>query len=105
MPAGPVMATLRNREAVEHDVVAVTLACIVVIGLSIVAYFRSLRALPLVVAPALLGTLVAFAAAALGFGTLNSSTAFLGSIILGHGLNHPLVLLPSFPHRRRAPAH
>ena len=102
MPAGPVMATLRNREAVEHDVVAVTLACIVVIGLSIVAYFRSLRALPLVVAPALLGTLVAFAAAAVGFGTLNSSTAFLGSIILGNGINYAIVLLASFRERRRA---
>jgi predicted RND superfamily exporter protein len=102
MPAGPVMATLRNREAVEHDIVAVTLACIVVIGLSIGLYFRSLRALPLVVAPALLGTLVAFAAAALGFGYLNSSTAFLGSIILGNGINYAIVLLAAFRERRRA---
>jgi predicted RND superfamily exporter protein len=102
MPAGPVMATLRNREAVEHDIVAVTLACIVVIGLSIGLYFRSLRALPLVVAPALLGTLVAFAAAALAFGYLNSSTAFLGSIILGNGINYAIVLLAAFRERRRA---
>jgi predicted RND superfamily exporter protein len=102
MPAGPVMATLRNREAVEHDIVAVTFACIVIIGLSIGLYFRSLRALPLVVAPALLGTLVAFAAAELGFGYLNSSTAFLGSIILGNGINYAIVLLAAFRERRRA---
>jgi predicted RND superfamily exporter protein len=102
MPAGPVMATLRNREAVEHDIVAVTLACVLVIGLSIALYFRSLRALPLVVAPAALGTLVAFAAAALGFGYLNSSTAFLGSIILGNGINYAIVLLAAFRERRRA---
>jgi predicted RND superfamily exporter protein len=102
MPAGPVMATLRNREAVEHDIVAVTLACVLVIGLSIGLYFRSLRALPLVVAPALLGTLVAFAAAAVGFGYLNSSTAFLGSIILGNGINYAIVLLAAFRERRRA---
>jgi uncharacterized protein len=104
MPAGPVMATLRNREAVEHDIVAVTLACIVVISLSIVLYFRSLRALPLVVAPAALGTLVAFAAAAFGFGYLNSSTAFLGSIILGNGINYAIVLLAAFRERRRGGA-
>ena len=102
MPAGPVMATLRNREAVEHDIVAVTLACVLVIGVSIALYFRSLRALPLVVAPALVGTLVAFAAAALGFGYLNSSTAFLGSIILGNGINYAIVLLAAFRERRRA---
>ncbi|HVU53078.1 MAG TPA: MMPL family transporter [Polyangia bacterium] len=102
MPAGPVMATLRNREAVEHDIVAVTLACVLVIGLSIALFFRSVRALPLVVAPAALGTLVAFAAAALGFGYLNSSTAFLGSIILGNGINYAIVLLAAFRERRRA---
>jgi predicted RND superfamily exporter protein len=101
MPAGPVMATLRNREAVEHDVVAVTLVCVAVIGLSIALFFRSLRALPLVVAPALLGTLVAFATAAVLFGYLNSSTAFLGSIILGNGINYAIVLLAAFGERRR----
>jgi predicted RND superfamily exporter protein len=102
MPAGPVMATLRNREAIEHDIVAVTLACIVIIGLSIGLFFRSLRALPLVVVPALLGTLAAFAAAALTFGYLNSSTAFLGSIILGNGINYAIVLLAAFRERRCA---
>jgi predicted exporter len=102
MPAGPVMATLRNREAIEHDIVAVTLACVVVIGLSIVLYFRALRALPLVVVPAALGTLVAFAAASLAFGYLNSSTAFLGSIILGNGINYAIVLLAAYRERRRA---
>ncbi|HEX4403190.1 MAG TPA: MMPL family transporter [Polyangia bacterium] len=104
MPAGPVMATLRNREAVEHDIVSVTIACVVVIGLSIVVFFRSLRALPLVVAPALLGTLAAFAAASFAFGYLNSSTAFLGSIILGNGINYAIVLLAAFRERRRAGA-
>ncbi|HXI54937.1 MAG TPA: MMPL family transporter [Polyangia bacterium] len=93
MPAGPVVEALRNREAVEHDVVAVTVACLLIITLSIALYFRSLRVLPLVAAPALAGTLVAFAAAALAFGYLNSSTAFLGSIILGNGINHAIVLL------------
>jgi len=101
-PAGPVMATLRNREAVEHDIVSVTIACIVVIGLSIVLFFRSLRALPLVVVPATLGTLTAFAVAELAFGTLNSSTAFLGSIILGNGINYAIVLLAALRERRRA---
>jgi predicted RND superfamily exporter protein len=104
MPAGPVVATLRNREAVEHDVVSVTAACVLAIGLSIALYFRSLRALPLVAAPAALGTLAAFAVAQLAFGYLNSSTAFLGSIILGNGINTAIVLLAAFRERRRAGA-
>jgi hypothetical protein len=100
VPAGPVMSTLRNREAVERDVISVTIACVLLIGLSIGLYFRSLRALPLVVAPALLGTALAFAAAELAFGYLNSSTAFLGSIILGNGINAAIVLLAAYRERR-----
>lgn len=91
-PAGPVMSTLRNREAVERDVVSVTIACVLVIGLSIGLFFRSLRVLPLLVAPAVLGTLLALAVAALAFGYLSSSTAFLGSIILGNGINAAIIL-------------
>src|SRR5439155_8866760 len=35
-------------------------------------------------------------------GYLNSSTAFLGSIILGNGINYAIVLLAAFRDRRRA---
>jgi predicted RND superfamily exporter protein len=102
MPAGPVMSALENREAIERDVVSVTVACVVIISLAMAFYFRSLRALPLVTLPALLGTALAFAAAALSFGYLNSSTAFLGSIILGNGINPAIVLLSRYRERRGA---
>ena len=100
VPAGPVMSTVRNREAVERDVVSVTVACVLVIGLSIGLFFRSLRVLPLVVAPAVLGTLLALAAATLAFGYLNSSTAFLGSIILGNGINAAIILVAEYREQR-----
>jgi len=100
VPAGPVMSTLRNREAVEHDVVSVTVVCVLIIGLSIGLFFRSVRVLPLVVAPAALGTLLALAAAALAFGYLSSSTAFLGSIILGNGINPAIILVAEYRQQR-----
>ena len=99
-PPGPSWRRCATARRSSTTSSSVTIACIVVIGLSIVLYFRSLRALPLVVAPALLGTLVAFAAAAFAFGYLNSSTAFLGSIILGNGINYAIVLLAAFRERR-----
>ena len=92
VPAGPVQSGIQNREAVERDIVSVTLFCVLVIGLSLAIYFRSLLWVIFVVAPAVLGALFAFATAALAFGYLNSSTAFLGSIILGNGINHAIVL-------------
>src|SRR5437762_8657545 len=93
---GPVMVGLENRRAIENDVIGVTVVCTLLVALSLMLYFRQLRAIPLVVVTAGLGTAVAFAAGDLAFGYLNTSTAFLGSIILGNGINHPIVLLSRF---------
>ena len=93
---GPVVVGMENRRAIEQDIVGVTIVCTLLVALSMALYFRQLRAVPLIVATAALGTGVAFAAGDLAFGYLNSSTAFLGSIILGNGINHPIVLLARF---------
>jgi hypothetical protein len=101
VPAGPVMAALHTREAVERDILAVTVICVLLVSASIALYFRSKRAVLVVVAPAVLGTLAAFAVAELAFGNLNSSTAFLGSIILGNGINYAIVLAARYNEHRR----
>jgi uncharacterized protein len=100
-PAGPVQSALQNREAVERDILSVTVVCTVIIGLSIALFFRSKRWLVMVVTPAGLGTLLAFAVGALVVGYLNSSTAFLGSILLGNGINHAIVLGARYREQRQ----
>ena len=95
-PTGPVMIGLENRQALEQDVAVVTVICLIIVGLSIALFFRSWWAVPLVVFPAGLGTVMAFAAEKLVAGYLNSSTAFLGSIILGNGINHSIVFLARY---------
>ena len=97
---GPVASALESRRAVERDIFWVTVTCSVVVALSIGLYFRRLRAVPLIGIPAVLGTLVAFAVAELAFGYLNSSTAFLGSIILGNGINYAIVLMSRYEEER-----
>ena len=52
----------------------------------------------------MLGTLLAFAVAELAIGYLNSSTAFLGSIILGNGINYGIVLGARYRERAAAGA-
>lgn len=101
---GPVIVGLENRRAIENDVIGVTVVCTLLVGLSLVLYFRQLRSVPLIVVSAGLGTAVAFAAGELAFGYLNTSTAFLGSIILGNGINHSIVLLSRFMELVRAGA-
>jgi predicted RND superfamily exporter protein len=97
---GPVATAIASRQAIERDIVGVTVTCLVIVALSIALYFRKVRALPLIGAPALLGTVSAFAVAELAFGYLTSSTAFLGSIIIGNGINYAIVLLSRYEEDR-----
>jgi uncharacterized protein len=98
--SGEVQASLEEREALEHDLKWATSICVVLVCAIVVFFFGRLRALPLIAAPALLGTLVAFAVAYFAFGYLNSSTAFLGSIIVGNGINYAIIQLARYSEER-----
>jgi predicted RND superfamily exporter protein len=101
---GPVATTVIARQAVERDILWVTLTCAAVVALSILLYFRRVRAVPLIGIPAVMGTVMAFAVAKLAFGYVNSSTAFLGSIILGNGINYAIILMARYQEERAAGA-
>jgi predicted RND superfamily exporter protein len=98
--SGPIATSIATRKAVERDIAWVTCICLTVVALSIGLYFRRLRAIPLTGIPAALGTLLAFAVAELSFGYLSSSTAFLGTIIIGNGINHAIVLMSRYEEHR-----
>jgi predicted RND superfamily exporter protein len=100
--AGPVASLLANRDAVERDILWVTLTCALLVGLSILLFFRRWRSLPLIGMPAVTGTVMAFAFAELAFGYVNSSTAFLGSIILGNGINYAIIFMSRYQEQRAA---
>ncbi|HXU03756.1 MAG TPA: MMPL family transporter [Polyangia bacterium] len=99
-PAGPIVTSIASRHAIEHDIWQVTIICLSIVALSIGLYFRRWRAIPLTGAPAVMGTVMAFAVAQLAFGYLNSSTAFLGSIIIGNGINYAIVLMSRYEEHR-----
>ena len=64
-------------------------------------YYQSVIALTYIFFPTLLGVACAFAIAALTIGYLNTNTAFLGSIILGNGINFGIILLARYFEERR----
>jgi predicted RND superfamily exporter protein len=97
---GPVATAIASREAVERDILWVTVTCLVIVAISIGLYFRRLRSLPLIATSAVIGTVMAFAVAEIAFGYVNSSTAFLGSIILGNGINYAIVLMSRYEEQR-----
>jgi predicted RND superfamily exporter protein len=98
--SGPIATAIAAREAVERDILWVTVTCLIVVALSIGLYFRRLRAIPLTGVPAMIGAMIAFGVADLAFGYLNSSTAFLGSIILGNGINYAIVVMSRYEEER-----
>ena len=101
---GPVATAIATRKAVESDILWVTVTCLVIVALSIALYFRRLRSLPLIATSAIIGTVMAFAVAELAFGYVNSSTAFLGSIIVGNGINYAIILISRYEESRAAGA-
>jgi uncharacterized protein len=98
--SGPVASLLANRQAVERDILWVTVTCLVVVAISILIFFRRWRTVPMIGVSAVLGTVMAFAVAELAFGYVNSSTAFLGSIILGNGINYAIILMSRYQEER-----
>jgi predicted RND superfamily exporter protein len=100
--AGPVATLIANRAAVERDILWVTGTCVVVVAFSILLFFRRWRVVPLIGIPAVIGTVMAFAAAQLLFGYVNSSTAFLGSIIVGNGINYAIIMMSRYQEQRAA---
>ncbi|HLV69028.1 MAG TPA: MMPL family transporter [Polyangiaceae bacterium] len=79
---------------------------LLVVG-SLVWFYGSFRALPILGIPLAVGTVLAFGVVALpplSILYLNSNTAFLGSIIVGNGINSGVILLARFQEERRSGA-
>jgi predicted RND superfamily exporter protein len=101
---GDVATSVEETSALMEDLsfssVVVTLAVLAVL----VAYYRWAYSLAIVLPPLVLATVYAFGAASLpfvGVTALNANTAFLGSIIVGNGINFGIVLLARYVEERR----
>ena len=100
-PAGPLIASIRNRAALQKDLLLVGLLCAFLIPLSMGLYFRRIRAVAFVMVPAILATTMAYGVAYLVYGYLTTVTSFLISFIMGNGTNYAIVLLSHYEDRRR----
>jgi predicted RND superfamily exporter protein len=99
---GDVMSQLEERSALEHDLVWATAVCVTLVCLVVIVFYGRFRAIPFVGIPALMGVAFAFGMAELLFGYLNASTAFMGSIVVGNGINFPIIQLARYEEERRA---
>ena len=97
---GDVASAIEEHDALKSDIEWVSLLCSVLVFLVIVLYYRSVFSLAYIFLPTLLGVAMAFGIAGLTIGYLNTNTAFLGSIILGNGINFGIILLARFREER-----
>jgi hypothetical protein len=98
--SGDVLTNIAERAALENDLVMATGVCVALVALAVFVFYGRLRSVPLMAAPALMGSAWAFGLAQLLFGYLNSSTAFLGTIIVGNGINFAIIFLARYEEER-----
>ena len=98
---GYVTSTVMEHDALAEDLVWATLLVILAVAASVAVYNRTWKAVPLVGIPLLGGTFATFGIAELAVGHLNSNTAFLGSIVVGNGINVGLILFARYLEERR----
>lgn len=97
---GDIPSAVAERDALKEEAIKTSgLAVVLILGV-IVVFFRSFSSLAHVGLAMITGVGLAFAVAFFAFGYLNASTAFLGSIIAGNGINYGIIYLARYRDRR-----
>jgi predicted RND superfamily exporter protein len=104
---GDVAINVEETSALVADLSVSSVLVAVFVAAVIILYYRWSQSILVLLPPLLLATVYSFAVASLppfGITELNSNTAFLGSIIVGNGINFGIVLLARFVDERRGGA-
>ncbi|MDF2694647.1 MAG: exporters of the superfamily [Labilithrix sp.] len=91
--AGDIPNAIAEKDSIVSEAAWATGIATVLILFGVFAFFRSFSAMFVMLLPAGLGVACAYSFATATFGYVNTSGAFLGAIILGNGINYPIVLL------------
>ena len=100
--AGAVTSSLLEHDALAEDLVWATGLVLLAVALAVALYNRTWKAIFAVGIPLLAGTAVTFGISEALVGNLNSNTAFLGSIVVGNGINVGLILFARYLEERRS---
>jgi predicted RND superfamily exporter protein len=99
--AGDVAINVEELAALRSDLgLSTTLVAIAVVA-AIVGFYGWLGAIPALGVPLFVGVACGFGFASLWVEALNTSTAFLGSIVIGNGINTGIMLLARYAEERR----
>jgi len=99
--AGPVQVSLDEYSAIKKDIVGTLSICVSLIFLVLLIYFLRIRPVVLISLTLGAGITVTMAITQVAIGFLNAQTAFLGSIIVGTGINYSIILLARYAEERK----
>jgi uncharacterized protein len=99
---GGIAQALDEQKGMRDDLTLATFLCTSFVLLAIFSYFRRVGLLWIIGAPAVLGLLISLFIASVTIKYLNINTAFLISIILGNGINSPIILLGRYGEERQS---
>ena len=102
--AGDVAISVEELSALVQDLSVSSIIVMIAVVAVILLYYRWWRSIVALMVPLLVATVYAFGFASLppfNITELNSNTAFLGSIIVGNGINFGIVLLARYLEERR----
>lgn len=98
---GDVMSTVEEYDTLKKDIVSTALLCISLVAAAIVIFFLRLRIVVLLGSTLIIAVAWTFAVTYFLIGYLNSQTAFLGSIIVGTGINYGIIVIARYVEERR----
>jgi predicted RND superfamily exporter protein len=91
--AGSFASFLAEYEAILHDVFSTFFLVMSLVLLSMLVFFRQVRPVLALGTVVLMAAAVTFGITRLVIGYLNAETAFLGSIVVGNGINYGIIYL------------
>jgi hypothetical protein len=98
---GEIRGVIEAQEALVRDLELSGFLVLVSVALALVLYYRTIRSVPLLSMPLFTGVAATFALSRWAIHYLNPNTAFLGSIIIGNGINAGIILLARYLEERR----
>ena len=99
---GKFRRVLFEYQTLIDDIVSTAVLCMALVGLAVFLYFKRVRMVILMAWAVFNGVAWTFALTAWKIGYLTTQTAFLGSIIIGNGINYGLILMARYLEERRA---
>ncbi len=98
---GGVEDTIEEQSALVADLELSTVIVSIVVTLGMLAFYRNIRATLALVTSLFMGTLWTFGISYFVVGYLNANSAFLGSIVIGNGINFGIIYLARYLEERR----